>query len=42
MTKAKFALEQQPVKTVIDGNKVYVFICLNGVGRTETKKEYDG
>ena len=42
MTKAKFTIEQQPVKTVIDGEKVYVFICLNGVVGTETKDEYDG
>ena len=42
MIKAKFTSEQQPVKTVIDGEKVYVFICLNGVVGTETKKEYDG
>ena len=41
MTKAKFTIEQQPVKTVIDGEKVYVFICLNGVVRTETKDGYD-
>lgn len=42
MIKAKFTSEQQPVKTVIDGGKVYVFICLNGVVGTETKDEYDG
>ena len=42
MIKAKFTSEQQPVKTVIDGEKVYVFICLNGVVGTETKDEYDG
>ena len=42
MIKAKFTSEQQPVKTVIDGEKVYVFICLNGVVGTEVKDEYYG
>lgn len=42
MIKAKFASEQQPVKTVIDGNKVYVFICLNGVPGTDVQDGYDG
>lgn len=31
MVKARFLSEQQPVKVVNDGEKVYVFICLNGV-----------
>lgn len=42
MTRAKFASEQQPVKTVIDGNKVYVFICLNGIHGTDVQDGYDG
>lgn len=42
MTRAKFASEQQPVKTVIDGNKIYVFICLNGVHGTDVQDGYDG
>lgn len=42
MTKAKFALEQQPVKTVIDGNKAYIFICLNGVPGIDVQDGYDG
>lgn len=41
MIKAKFALEQQPVKTVIDGNKIYVFICLNGVPGIDVQDGYD-
>ena len=42
MTRVKFASEQQPVKTVIDGNKVYVFICLNGIYGTDVQDGYDG
>lgn len=42
MIKAKFTSEQQPVKTVIDGEKVYVFICLNGVSGTDVQDGYDG
>lgn len=42
MTRAKFASEQQPVKTVIDGEKVYVFICLNGVAGIDIQDSYNG
>lgn len=41
MIKAKFTSEQQPVRIVEDGNKVYVYICLNGVRRSDVQGGVD-
>lgn len=42
MIKAKFTSEQQPVRIVEDGNKVYVYICLNGVHGADVQDGVDG
>lgn len=36
--RASFDTEQKSVSDVIDGNKIYIFICANGEW---TKREYD-
>ena len=35
MEKARFSESQQPVKIIENGDMVTVFICLNGVGKTD-------
>lgn len=42
MIKAKFTSEQQPVRIVEDKNKVYVFICLNGISRIDKQEGFNG
>ena len=36
--KARFDVEQPPVKIINDGDKVYIYICLNGKW---TERNYD-
>lgn len=36
--KASFDTEQPAVKTIIDGDKIYIFICVNGQW---VEREYD-